>query len=376
MKIRRLIAMNVPIKNCNLRCHYCYITAQNQVESGPAVFSYSTEHVAKCLSVERLGGPCIINLTGGGETMIPPELPSYIRALLDEGHYLEIVTNGTVSKRFEEIAAFPGELLSHLEFKFSLHYLELKRLQMLETFAANVRLMRDSGCSYTIECTPTDELEPYIDELKAYCLDNFGALCQLTIARDDLNGSKEILSGRSFGQYCKVWEQFDSTMFAFKRDIYLRKCPEFCYAGCWSLYVDMGSGRAKPCYGQMSDQNIFEDPAAPIRFDPVGKHCRQPYCYNGHAFLALGCIPELDTPTYSDIRNRVCSDGTEWEYHDLKEAFSAKLYDANEVWDEKKKNRYERTYIARIVKTAAKDMPEIIDKIKARLQLIRVSRWG
>ena len=140
MKIKRMIAINVPIKNCNLKCHYCYISAQKQVESGAAIFKYSPDYVAKCLSQKRLGGPCIINLTGGGETLIPKEMPAYIKAFLEQGHYLEVVTNGTITKRFEEIAKFSKELLLRLEFKFSLHYLELKRVNMLEEFANNVIL--------------------------------------------------------------------------------------------------------------------------------------------------------------------------------------------------------------------------------------------
>lgn len=368
MKIRRLIAMNVPIKSCNLKCHYCYITAQKKIKNGCTIFKYPPEHIAKCLSQGRLGGPCIINMTGGGETLIPPEIPEYIKALLNEGHYLEIVTNGTVTKRFEEIALFPKELLRRLEFKFSLHYLELKRQKLLDTFTENVKLMRNSGCSFTIECTPTDELEPYIEELKNYCIENFGALCQLTIARNDLTNSKEILSKKKFEEYCKTWEQFDSTMFKFKKEIFLRKCREFCYAGCWSLYVDMGTGMTKPCYGQMYNQNIFEDYTKPIKFQPVGKHCKQPYCYNGHAYLALGNIPELKTPSYSDIRNRICKDGSEWEQRELKEAFSTKFSETNEIWNEKKKKQYERTYLIRALKTTVMDLPEIIQKIKGRLK--------
>ena len=75
MKIKRLLAINVPIKNCNLKCKYCYISALNQSQCGAAKFKYSPKHVGKCLSIERLGGPCIINLTGGGETLIPKEMP-------------------------------------------------------------------------------------------------------------------------------------------------------------------------------------------------------------------------------------------------------------------------------------------------------------
>lgn len=361
-----MIAINVPIKNCNLDCHYCYITAQRQTEKGAAIFKYGPEHVAKCLSQDRLGGPCIINMTGGGETLIPPELPTYIKALLEQGHYLEIVTNGTLTARFKEIASYPKDLLLRLEFKFSLHYIELKRKNLLDKFVENVNLMRKAGCSITIECTPTDQLEPYIEELKDFCITNFGAYCQLTIARNDLTNSKEILSQKTVDEYCKTWEQFGSTMFSFKKDIFLRKCSEFCYAGCWSLYVDLGTGMSKPCYGQMYNQNIFENPDSKIVFEPVGKHCRQPYCYNGHAYLALGVIPELDTPTYAAIRNRKCEDGSEWESPDLKEAFSTKLFETNELWDEKKKKLYERKYLIRMFKTAIYDWPELKKKFITR----------
>ena len=45
-------------------------------------FLYTPEHVGKCLSKERLGGTCIINLTGGGETLIPKEMPQYIYSII------------------------------------------------------------------------------------------------------------------------------------------------------------------------------------------------------------------------------------------------------------------------------------------------------
>ena len=127
MEIKRLLVINVPIKNCNLKCEYCYISALKENEKGAAKFLYTPEHVGKCLSKERLGGTCIINLTGGGETLIPKEMPQYIYQLLLQGHFLEVVTNGTLTSRFDEIAEFPRNLLEHLEFKFSFHYAELKK---------------------------------------------------------------------------------------------------------------------------------------------------------------------------------------------------------------------------------------------------------
>ncbi|MBQ8279933.1 MAG: radical SAM protein [Roseburia sp.] len=366
MEIKRLLAVNVPIKNCNLKCQYCYISALDKSKQGPAKFEYSPEHVGKCLSKERLGGVCIINLTGGGETLIPEEMPKYIYELLLQGHYLEVVTNGTLTKRFEEIALFPKELLNRLEFKFSFHYAELLKRDLLEKFFANVKMMESCGCSYTVELMPYDEIMEDIPQIVEMCKKYLGARCQLTVGRNDLTKGKELLTSLSKEQYEKVWQVFESTMFAFKLSIFDRKITEFCYAGEWTLYIDLGTGAAKPCYGQISNQNIFEDPNRPIIFEPVGHHCRQPYCYNGHAFLTMGVVPELETPTYADIRNRIKEDGTEWLQKDLKIAFSQKLSYANEIWSNKKKMMHEILFPFRFIKTAVYGRDEIIRKVFKR----------
>ena len=47
-------------------------------------------------------------------------------------------------------------------------------------------------------------------------------------------------------EYESVWRKFDSTMFDFKLDIFQKKIDDFCYAGAWTLYVDLGTGAAKP----------------------------------------------------------------------------------------------------------------------------------
>lgn len=363
MKIKRLIVINVPIKNCNLKCEYCYISALKQSQLGPAKFMYSPEHVAKCLSKKRLGGTCIINLTGGGETLIPKEMPQYIYYLLLEGHFLEVVTNGTLTNRFDEISKFPKELLNHLEFKFSFHYAEYKKKGMMKKFFDNVKKMRDSGCSFTVELMPYDGLISDIDDIIKLCNEELGAVCQITVGRNDLSKKKDLLTSMSKEEYIKVWKKFNSTMFNFKLDIYQKKIKNFCYAGAWTLYIDLGTGASKPCYGQLCNQNVFENPDKEIKFEPVGKHCRQPYCYNGHAFLTMGVVPELKTPTYADIRNRICDDNSEWLGKDVKNAFSQKLFENNEIWSKGKKILYSIKYPFLFIKNAIYDRDEIYRKI-------------
>ena len=117
-RIKRFIDGYVPVTSCTLRCHYCYITHQRLFDTKLPKFRYDAAFIRKALSKDRLGGTCLINLCGGGETLLPAEVVGYTKALLEEGHYVMIVTNATCSKRFDEIAQFPKELRERLFFKF------------------------------------------------------------------------------------------------------------------------------------------------------------------------------------------------------------------------------------------------------------------
>jgi pyruvate-formate lyase-activating enzyme len=129
-KIKRFIECSVPISGCTLRCSYCYITHKKVYDQKLVKFPYSAEFFGKAMSRERLGGICLINFCAGGETLLPPEMPSYIKAALEQGHFVHVVTNGTVSKRFDEISDFPPEYFERLFFKFSFHYVELKKKEV------------------------------------------------------------------------------------------------------------------------------------------------------------------------------------------------------------------------------------------------------
>lgn len=367
-KIKRLICINVPVTACNLKCKYCYITQQKQWRTGLPNFEYSAEHMGKCLSVERLGGVCLINLTGSGETLLPNEIVDIIRNLLQQGHYLEVVTNGTLTNKFEEIARFPKTLLERLEFKFSFHYLELKRLEKIDVFFDNISLVKKAGCSFTVECMPNDELIPHIEDVKKLCRERLGALCQLTVGRNDLQKDRRILTNLSEEEYREIWGTFESDMFNFKMDIFYTKRKEFCYAGDWSLYVNLGNGDAKQCYGQLVNQNIFKDITKPIKFSAVGKYCREPHCYNGHAFLTLGVIPELDTPTYENIRNRKCQDESQWFSSCGKEFFSSKLKDSNKEYSKSSKiiNTISKPIV--MMPHLIKSLPLVIEKVKRKIR--------
>ena len=127
-----------------------------------------------------------------------------------------IVTNGTLSRRFDEFMSFDPRLLKRLFFKFSFHYLELKRLNLMDIFFENIKKMKDAGASFTVEITPSDELIPQIEEVKKICMEKLGALCHVTIARDDRTKGIDVLTQLNPADYKAVWSQFQSELFAFK----------------------------------------------------------------------------------------------------------------------------------------------------------------
>ncbi len=149
-EIKRLVLGLIPNQKCNLKCEYCYISQLDAFDE-PEKLKYSPKHIAKSLSIERLGGVSLINLTGNGETLIQPEVVELTKLLLQEGHFVEIVTNGTLTKRINEILDQPHEHLSRLFFKISFHYKELKRLGIMDDFFENVRAIHSAGASYTLE---------------------------------------------------------------------------------------------------------------------------------------------------------------------------------------------------------------------------------
>lgn len=341
--IKRFIDCYIDTKVCNLKCHYCYISLLNGFGKNLVEFPYPPEKIAEALSKKRMGGICLLNFCAGGETLLAAHVIPVIKALLEEGHYLMVVTNGTISERFDEIAAFPKELLDRLMFKFSFHYLELQRLGWMDRFFRNIYLMQESGASFTVEITPSDELIPHIEDVKRVCIEKLGALCHVTIARDDRTDGIDVLSHKSWEEYKKLWGQFDSELFDFKTSIFYKKRTEFCYAGDWVAYLNLTTGSLSPCNCGQKIDNIYRDIHAPIHFEAIGQNCELPHCYNGHVWLTLGAIPELNTVTYDTVRNRAGNHG-EWLKPEVKEFLSHKLVENNKEYSSERKNKINKRH--------------------------------
>lgn len=331
-KIKKFIDCYIPVTTCNLRCDYCYITQVKKFDDSVYEFSVSTDLIAKALNKKRWGGTLNINLCGGGETLLPKEMPSIIEAILKEGHYVMVVTNGITSKRFDEIIQIDKELLKRLFFKFSFHYLELKRLNKLDSYFNNIDKIKNAGCSFSVEITPNDELIPYIDEIKEISLNRIKALPHITVARNNRMQDLPILTDLDKEDYKKVWGQFDSRLFDFKIKVFGEKRNEFCYGGDWTYSLNLGTGDLTQCYQGKFIQNIYEDIDKPIKKKPVGNKCPESHCYNAHAWLTFGAIPSLSTPTYNDMRDRVCLDSSHWVNENTREFFNSKLEESNKKY--------------------------------------------
>lgn len=341
-KIKRFVDCTVPVLTCNMRCPYCYITQERKFLSALPNFQYDAETIGRAFVQDRWGGVIHINMCGGGETLLPPEMTSIIYEILKQGHYIAIVTNGTVTKRFEEICRFPREFCERLLFKFSFHYLQLKEKKLLDKFFANIEMVKKAGCSFSLELTPSDEYIPYIKEIQRVCKERVGAYCHVTVARDENDPELPILTSLSRDKYLKTWESFDSDLFKFKMQTFNVKRKEFCYAGEWTAHLNLGTGILKQCYCGAFIQNIFEDVSRPIKWEPIGCNCAEPHCHNAHVWLTLGAIPALETPTYASMRDRMTDDGEHWLQPRMREFISGKLKDNNEQHTENEKKKINR----------------------------------
>lgn len=298
---------------------------------------HTPSEIREALSLKRMGGQCFLNFCAGGETLLNDELIPIIQELLEEGHFVQIVTNGSLQKPFQQIVALDSNLLKRLFLKISFHYLELKKRNLLDVFFLNVKTVRDARIAFSLEITPSDELIPEIESVKELSLREVGALPHITIARTENNREFEILSKYSKEEYRQIWSVFESPLFDLKMKLIHDKRGEFCYGGEWTAYLDLKSGELRQCYiGEVVD-NIYAAKDQPLHFRPIGRQCPERYCYNGHAWMTWGCIPGMNLPTYGDMRNRVCKDGTEWLTPAVKEFFSHRLEESHIQYTEKAK---------------------------------------
>lgn len=331
-KIKSFIEVLIPITQCNLKCHYCYVIQRNNRTNHKAILP-SAEIIRKALSKKRLNGLSYISLCGAGETMLVQQLPEITIELLKEGHFVNITTNGTISKsfdRFEELAKVNPELMDHLNFSFSLHHLELIKTRNYDKFWMNIARSKKMGCSFVVQINLCDEYEPYLEEIKKACIQHVGAPPQVAATRKERDVSRDVVlyTKHTQDKYYEIGSIMESPLFEYTMKNFMVKRREFCYAGRVSYVLNLSTGILKPCYCSFNYQNIYKNLDAPIKLYPVGRHCQSPFCMNSSHFMSLGVIPEFrDDPSYASLRNRICVDGSEWYQPAFKEMASQKICD-------------------------------------------------
>ena len=109
--------------------------------------------------------------------------------------------------------------------------------------------------------------------------------------------------------------------------------------------------------------NIYKNIDKPLNFKALGHNCTLPHCWAGHAFLTLGNIPELDTVTYAETRNRIDSEGRTWLKPQMEQFMKQKLKYNNEEYSFIKKEEIaienDVKYISEIPKKIANRIKDI-----------------
>lgn len=296
-----------------------------------AQMKYTPERISIGLTRERLGGICYFSICGAGETLVQPETLEIARLLLQEGHFVNITTNGTLTNKFNEITKMDENDRKRLHFSFSLHYLELQRLHLLDRFFSNIKFVQENGCSYMVQLNLCDEYVPYLGEIKKVCLDKVGAYPQIAATRKEEEGLKKIQlhTEMTEEEYRDIGDTFHSELFKYTMENFNVKRKEFCYAGERSGTLNLGTGMLTKCYADPRGVDIFEDINKPIKFEAIGHNCGCAYCLNSSHFMSLGVIDNGDERTYASIRDR---EGSHWFNPTVKAALSQKLWDSNEKY--------------------------------------------
>ena len=330
-KIKRFVECLIPVTLCNLKCSYCYVIQRDNRKNKMAELKYSPEQIGEAMKRERWGGTCYFSICGAGETTIQKDIESIIYNILKNGHYVNITTNGTLKNRLQKIIDVNKEFIDHLHFSFSFHYLELKRLNMIDLFFENVNMVKKAGASILVQINLCDEYIPYLDEIKESCIKNVGAMPQVAATRKEKENLRKVdlMTDMSEDEYIKYGKSFNSPLFDFTMKNFNKKRKEFCYAGDWTGTLNLATGRLKRCYNSSISQNVFENPKEKINFLAIGNCCSSPFCMNSSHFMTLGVIPKIETPTYAELRNRK---EASWYTENMEKFLSGKLKDNNKEY--------------------------------------------
>lgn len=280
--IKFFINARVHTRGCNLRCDYCYLWQHGHVnDKANCVLRNSLDYVLKAFSPKRLGGICYINLAGDGETMLPEDIEELLLGLMDQGHYLTVFTNGTMSGKIKSLIlkAKSRGISSHIHFNLSLHYLELERLGLKNKFTETAHFLKKEGISVSVSVILGKSYVPVIDDIKAYCDTELHIKPQIGRAFNE-DDSGNVAWSLTDEEYENAVARFVGQTKAPQLDNFHKKEKRFCYAGQWSLVLDLTTGVASQCVNNSDNIFNFYDSIDQLpELLPVGNCCKAVCCF-------------------------------------------------------------------------------------------------
>ncbi len=327
-KIARYIECYINEQACNLRCGYCYVGQHDTIAKKVIKLKHSPEFIARSLSAERLGGRCLISICANGEPLISSDMVNLMELLLREGHYLYVISNGTITKALERLEKLPRTLISHLFIRFSFHYFELKRLNLLGQYFENIKRFHNSGGSYTVFLVGSEDYITEIDKIKSLCMENLGALPHVDYVRDESeqkNAGLKLKTDQDKASYVQIWESFDSEFLRCREK--LDGIPGgMCHAGNQAVHLDLMTGTMSRCPRGRVIDHIYENIHRKILFLESPEPCPLPFCICAPVFYSFGLKPDrTDLPTFYELWNRDTQDKGPWIQEEAKEFFSSRL---------------------------------------------------
>lgn len=298
-KIVKMINGTIHTLGCTLQCEYCYLAQRGYKNDGDIfALKYPLDKVLKACSKERLGGTCFIQIIGDGETLLPKDAGPLILGLLKEGHYVQVITNGTLTERIHDLieGAEQEGVVDHLLMSFSLHFMELEKGNWLKIYADNINYVREKGVSFRISmvCSDADiEAEKRIHEYCENDLDGVALSIGSAKKYNEITGNIEGLWSKYEKEeyYKKVIDIFPSYNLEYIQDLDEIDNHKFCYAGSWYFQVDFTTGTYSQCLQNAGPvHNFFENIEDELLLEPVGTRCKASWCWCGWA-KKLNLIP-------------------------------------------------------------------------------------
>ena len=292
MKPSRFIAVKLPCYRCNLNCQYCYAPERRSKIKSEALFAPITD-ITSALHPKNMGGRCVINLFCDAEPFCSDYTNQLICGLLNSGHMVIISTNMTCTRQIRMLIGACAQKTRHLLFMASLHYNEILRLGLDEEFFDNLRFVRVNGASWQMRMCFAPEYVSKMDEIKRRCLREVGQIPIFSRYRASCECERTSIMPILDSYMPDVGEP----LYWLQKKLVDVKRTEFCWAGRYSMVLDLSNGSIRKCIAQPIEGNLFSYSCGGD-IEPVGKSCQSQWCSCGSQFLSWGLIPELQAQSY------------------------------------------------------------------------------